>query len=290
MVNVIPPDHVDDVPVVEPNQHGDVPVVPEPVLVDEDEDPKEDEFKEEEDPQEEDDMEVDIEEDENEPELTYPYEEVDPLNPSSPASESEPEDVIEVENPIKHEDDTVPASVYKVGKSSTAPFLREDSDGLLPGLIRRDINSLFGRMASLSRRLCGRETAHALVEKKGKAKDEYYGKLILDLGNEVRSSVEQGTTAMEKLVDKLGNAEDKVECKKLKKELEKARFSNIFLRMQNERVERDLYWTRVRAHEFYQEMIHRGFVFEERPNEAINFSIEDEKSPSSEPRGSPHDA
>ncbi|GJS90375.1 hypothetical protein Tco_0773011, partial [Tanacetum coccineum] len=223
MVNIIPLDHVDDVPVVEPNQHDDVPVVPEPVFVDEDEDPKEDEFKEEEDPQEkEDDMEVNIEEDENELELTYPYEEVDPLNPPPPASESEPEDVIEVENPIEHEDETVPASVHEVGESSTAPFLREDSDGLLPGLMRRDINSLFGRMASLSRRLCGRETAHALVEKKGKAKDEYYGKLILDLGNEVRSSVEQGTAAMEKLVEKLGNAEEKAECKKLKKELEEA--------------------------------------------------------------------
>ncbi|GJV60656.1 hypothetical protein Tco_1466756 [Tanacetum coccineum] len=224
MVNVIPPDHVDDVPIVEPNQHDDVPVVPEPVLVDEDEDLEEEEFEEEEEPQEEeDDMEVDIEEDENEPELTYPYEEVDPLNPPPPASESEPEDVIEVENTIEHEDETVPASVHEVGESSTAPFLREDSDGLLPGLMRRDINSLFGRMASLSRRLCGRETAHALVEKKGKAKDEYYGKLILDLGNEVCSSVEQGTAAMEKLVEKLGNAEDKAECKRLKKELEEAR-------------------------------------------------------------------
>ncbi|GJV60206.1 hypothetical protein Tco_1466306 [Tanacetum coccineum] len=50
MVNVIPPDHVDDVPVVEPNQHDDVPVIPEPVLVDEDEDPKEEEFEEEEEP------------------------------------------------------------------------------------------------------------------------------------------------------------------------------------------------------------------------------------------------
>nr|GEV26078.1 hypothetical protein [Tanacetum cinerariifolium] len=52
MVNVIPPDHVDEVPVVEPNQPDDVPVVPEPVLVDEDEDAKEEEFKEEKDPQE----------------------------------------------------------------------------------------------------------------------------------------------------------------------------------------------------------------------------------------------
>ncbi|GJZ19687.1 hypothetical protein Tco_0556277 [Tanacetum coccineum] len=255
------------------------------VLVDEDEDLEEDEFKEEED-----DMEVDIKEDENEPEMTYPYEEVDPLNPPPHASESEPDDEIEVEDAVESEDETVPASVHKVGESSTAPFLREDSDGLLPGLMRRDINSLFGRLASLSRRLCGRETVHALVEKKGKAKDKYHGKLILDLGNEVRSSVEQGTATMEKLVEKLGNTEDKVECKRLKKELEEAKFSNTFLRMQNERVERDLYWTRVRAHEFYQEMIHRGFVFEERPNEAIDIPIEDEKSPSSKSRGSPHDS
>nr|GEV14241.1 hypothetical protein [Tanacetum cinerariifolium] len=147
MVNVIPPDHVDDVPVGEPNQHDDVHVVLEPVLVDEDE------FEEEEDPQEEEyDMEVDIEEDENKPELTYPYEEVDPLNPSLPASESKPEDAIEIENPIEYKDETVPASVH-----------------------------------------------------------------------EVRSIVEQGTVAMKNLVEKRGNAKDKVECNKLKKELEEAR-------------------------------------------------------------------
>ncbi|GJZ05433.1 hypothetical protein Tco_0538708 [Tanacetum coccineum] len=151
------------------------------VLVDEDEDPEEEEFEEEEEPQEEeDDMEIDIKEDENAPYLTYPYEEVDPLNLPPPASESELEDVIEVEDTVVSENETVPASVHEVSESSTTPFLREDSDGLLPGLMRRDINSLFGRMDSLSRRLCGHETAHALVEKKGKARDEYYGKLILD--------------------------------------------------------------------------------------------------------------
>nr|GFC68950.1 hypothetical protein [Tanacetum cinerariifolium] len=200
LVNVIPPVHVDDVPVVEPNQHDDVSVVTKPIFVDEDEDPKEDKFKEEEDPQEEeDDMEVDTEEDEYELELTYPYEKVDPLNPMSPASESEPEGTIEVENPIEHEDETVPASVHEVGESSTAPFLYAENDGLLPGLIRRDINSLFGQIASLLRRLCGHEMTHALVKKKGKAKEKCCVKLILDLGNEVRSSVEQGTAAMEKL-------------------------------------------------------------------------------------------
>ncbi|GJZ11182.1 hypothetical protein Tco_0545941 [Tanacetum coccineum] len=118
--------------------------------------------------------------------------------------------------------------------------------------------------------MCGRETAHALVEKKGKAKDKYYGRLILDLGNEVRSSMKERAAAMENLVRKLGNAKESAECKKLKKELEEARFSNTLLRMQNERVERDLYWTRVQAHEFYREMIRRGVVFEERPNEAID--------------------
>ncbi|GKD74057.1 hypothetical protein Tco_1332339, partial [Tanacetum coccineum] len=46
MVNVIPPDHVDDVPVVEPNQHDDDPVIPESVLVDEDEELEEEEFEE----------------------------------------------------------------------------------------------------------------------------------------------------------------------------------------------------------------------------------------------------
>nr|GFA41716.1 hypothetical protein [Tanacetum cinerariifolium] len=120
MVNIIPPDHVDDVPIVEPNQHDNVLVVPEPVLEDEDEDPKEEEFEEEEDdPQkEEDDM------------------------------ESELDDVIEVENPIEHEDKTVHASVHEYGT-------RNDCNG--------------------------------------------------------------------EAVEKLGSAEDKVECKKLKKELEEAR-------------------------------------------------------------------
>nr|GEU40521.1 reverse transcriptase domain-containing protein [Tanacetum cinerariifolium] len=174
MVNVIPPNHVDDLPVIEPNQHDNVPVIPEPVLVDEDEDLEEEEFEEEEEPQEEeDDMEVNIEEDDNELELTYPYEKVDPLNPSPPASKSEPKEVIEVEDTVEFEDETVPAS----------------------------------QMSSFLRRLCGHETTDALVEKNEKQR------------------------------------------MRIMKELEEARSSNTLLRMQNELVKRDLYWTRVRAHE-----------------------------------------
>ncbi|GJS15376.1 hypothetical protein Tco_0409848 [Tanacetum coccineum] len=93
---------------------GVVLVIPEPVLVNEDEDPEEEEFKEEEEPQEE-------------------------------------EDDMEVEDTVEPEDETVPASVYEVGDSSTAHFLREDSDDLLRGLMRRGINSFFGRIASVSR-------------------------------------------------------------------------------------------------------------------------------------------
>ncbi|GKE98742.1 hypothetical protein Tco_0022093, partial [Tanacetum coccineum] len=208
--------------------------------VDEDEDPEEEEFEEEEEPQEEeDDMEVNIEEDENEPELTYPYEEVDPLNLPPPAS----------------------------------------NDSLLPSFMRRDINSLFGQIASLIRRVCGREMAHALVEMKGKAKDKYYGKLIADLGNEVRCSVGERDTVLEDIIKDFGNAKERVECKKLKKELEEERLSNTLLSMQQ-----------VQAYEFYQEIIRRGVVFEERPNEAIDVSVKDEESPSSELRGSPRDS
>ncbi|GJT59702.1 putative reverse transcriptase domain-containing protein, partial [Tanacetum coccineum] len=102
-----------------------------------------------------------------------------------------------VEDTVELEDETVPTSVHEVGESSRASFHRVD--------------------------ICGREMAHALVKKKGKSKDEYYSKLILDLGNEVRSSVEEGAAAMENLLRKLGNVEERAECKKLKKELEDAR-------------------------------------------------------------------
>ncbi|GJS66005.1 putative reverse transcriptase domain-containing protein [Tanacetum coccineum] len=98
-------------------------------------------------------MDIDDEEDDNEPELTFPYEEADPLNPPQPASDSKLEDVIEIEDTVEHVDETVPASVHEV----------------------------------------------------------------------VRSSVEEGVAAMEILVRKFGNVEERAECKKLKKELEEAR-------------------------------------------------------------------
>ncbi|GJT13631.1 hypothetical protein Tco_0860673 [Tanacetum coccineum] len=191
-------------------------------------------------------------------ELTFPYEETDSLNPLPPASDSESEDVIEIEDTVEPEDETVPASVYEVGESYTATITQEDGHSLLPGFMRRDIDSF----------LVG---------------------LVL-FRDDLRSSVEEGAAAMENLVRKLGNAEEKAKCKKLKNELEEARLSNTLLCMQNKRVKRYLYWTRVQAHEFYQEMILKGFMFEERPNEAIDVPVKDGESSSSEPREFPRDA
>ncbi|GJZ37903.1 putative reverse transcriptase domain-containing protein [Tanacetum coccineum] len=221
----------------------DVPVVPEPVLVDEYEDPKEDEFKEEEDPQKKD-------------------REDDLWKSNQGRFRMEPE--LTVENPIEFEDETVPASVYEVGESFTAHFLTlwtVMSIALWVFYEEGSLNLFFIGMASFFRRLCVTSTFACFVEKKDKHKDKYSCKLILDLGNEVRSSLEQGTAAMEKLVKKLGSTEDKVKCKKLKKELEEASALD----------------------EFYQEMIRSGFVFEERPNEAIDVPIKDEKCPWSTP-------
>nr|GEY47741.1 hypothetical protein [Tanacetum cinerariifolium] len=156
-------------------------------------------------------MEFDIKENENEPELTYPYEEVDPLNPLLPASDSKPRDVIEVENMIEFEDETIPASVHDVGESSTTPFLREDSDGLLHGLMRRDINSLFVRWLLFQ--------------------DDC---VVMRWLMHWSKRKETQRTSIMKLVKNLGNVEDKAERKKLKKELEESRKASMLLSLLGE--------------------------------------------------------
>nr|GFB62490.1 hypothetical protein [Tanacetum cinerariifolium] len=50
---------------------------------------------------------------------------VDPLNPSPPASESEPEDMTEAENLIEHEDETVPASVHELRSNKSRGITTE---------------------------------------------------------------------------------------------------------------------------------------------------------------------
>nr|GEZ92179.1 hypothetical protein [Tanacetum cinerariifolium]GFA29689.1 hypothetical protein [Tanacetum cinerariifolium] len=111
------------------------------------------EFEEKEETQEEeDDMEVDIEEDENEPELTYPYEEVDPLNPSVLASESEAEDVIEVKDTVESEDKIVPASVHE--KSVDAAIAAERARHANAGNDARGSRPVKGQDAAPAVREC----------------------------------------------------------------------------------------------------------------------------------------
>nr|GFC42903.1 hypothetical protein [Tanacetum cinerariifolium] len=89
-------------------------------------------------PEEEEDIKVDIKEEENEPELIFPYVKADPLNPPPPTLDSHSKDVVKVEDMVKPEDENIMNSVHAVGESSTATFLREDGDSLLPSFKRRD--------------------------------------------------------------------------------------------------------------------------------------------------------
>nr|GEV02520.1 putative reverse transcriptase domain-containing protein [Tanacetum cinerariifolium] len=205
-------------------------------VMNEDEDPKEEEFEEEKEPQEEeDDMEVDIEEDENEPELTFPYEESDPLNSPPPAFDYEIKDVDEFEDIVESEDAIIPASIYEKGESSSASFLQNE----------------------------------------GKAQDKHYGRLISDLGNKVRciDRVEGRMTALENHVEAFAKAKERADCKKLKRDLEEANLDNTLLHMQNERVERDLYYDRVRAHKFYREMFARDLCLKKGQVKSSMFQL-----------------
>nr|GEV65652.1 putative reverse transcriptase domain-containing protein [Tanacetum cinerariifolium] len=132
------------------------------------------------------------------------------------------------------------------GESSSAAYDDDDGDILTPGCMRKDIKSLFRRVQSLSRRRTNRETTHARVKDREKANRRHYAKLDTYL------------------------AEDKVDCKKLKRDLEKARLSNTVLCMDKEQVERDLYQMRTWAYEFYQEMVRVIAVQKEGQSEVVD--------------------
>ncbi|GJT35868.1 putative reverse transcriptase domain-containing protein [Tanacetum coccineum] len=228
MANEIPLNVVENLPEVEPIEPDHAPLILEPILVNEDVEPEDEEEFEEDEPQEEEDMDVDIKEDEKETELTFPYEEMDHLNPPPPILDSEirdvdeSEDVVETNDVVEPENATVPVSTHEIGESSNATFLYDDGDSLLPSFMRRDINSLFGRYASLSKRMYIRETARELVEKKSRAKDKYNGKLISDLGEEVKyvDKVEERMTTLENVMKEF--VDERIESKKLKRDLEEA--------------------------------------------------------------------
>ncbi|GJU05571.1 putative reverse transcriptase domain-containing protein [Tanacetum coccineum] len=283
MANPLPPDHIVDLPEVEPAQPELAPEVPEltPLVPDyEIEDLEEDP---EEDPAEEEEMEermdMDLDDEIEEAEVISPYEDVDPLNPPPPGSDSKSKDEViptsgltfQLPPPIRK----FSGSIYVRGESSFPAYVDDDGDSLTPGYMRRDINSLFGRVQSLSRRMSIRETAHARVEDREKENRRRYAKLDADLGVEEQfsSRVEGRMIVLEDCFREFGNAEDRVERKKLKRDLEEAKLSNTILRMDKEQVERDLYQMRAWAYGFYQEMIRIRAIPEERSSEAIDVLV-----------------
>ncbi|GKG00534.1 hypothetical protein Tco_0302224, partial [Tanacetum coccineum] len=67
----------------------------------------------------------------------------DPLNPPPPASESESEDAIEVENPIEHKDETVPASVHEstlMTQAAIRRLIKENVDAAIAVERARHVN------------------------------------------------------------------------------------------------------------------------------------------------------
>ncbi|GJY47489.1 hypothetical protein Tco_0436552 [Tanacetum coccineum] len=160
--------------------------------------------------------EIDVDDDDeiNEPELRFPYEEMDPLNLPPPGFDSKSEDeVVPTSGPTFQLPPPIhrfSGSVYVRGESSSAAYVDNDGDILTPDR-----------------------------EKENRRRN---AKLDTDLVIEEQfsSRMEQRVTMLEDHFRESGDAEDRVERKKLKRDLE-ARISNTILHMDKERVERDLY-------------------------------------------------
>ncbi|GJR91197.1 hypothetical protein Tco_0215208 [Tanacetum coccineum] len=262
MAHPLSPDHVANILEL-------APAVPELALLvpyHEIEDPEEDLAEENEEMEEE--MDVDDDDEMNEPELIFPYEEADPLNPPPPGSDSKPEvEIVPARGPtfqLPPHISRFSGSVYIQGEPSSAAYVDDDGDSLMPGCMRRDINSLFEQVQSLSKQMSIHETAHARVEDREKAYRTLYAKLDTDL-------------------------EDRVERKKLERDLEEARLSNTILRMDKERIERYLYQTRAWAYGFYQEMVQVRAVREEGSSEVVDILATLGETSPHKPRGSPRD-
>ncbi|GJZ99897.1 pyrophosphate-energized membrane proton pump 2 isoform X1 [Tanacetum coccineum] len=103
------------------------------------------------------------------------------------------------------------------------------------------------------------------------------------------NGLERRMTVLEDHVKAMGDAEDQVECRKLKRDLEEAKLSNTFIRWDNEHLKKDLFEARVQAHRYHLELVHGGFMFEERPSESIDVSIVSGENTSFVPHGSPRD-
>nr|GEU48901.1 hypothetical protein [Tanacetum cinerariifolium] len=249
-----------DIPEVKPAQLELAPAIPDFLEEDPEKEPEEGPKEEEEFKEKEKEIDINLDDEINEAEVISPYEMMG--SPKTPP----------------HKPDT---SSDSEGESSSAAYVDGDGDSLTPGYMRRDINCLFGLVQSLSRWL----HAHALAQDMEKENYRRYAKLDLDLGvkEQFSSRVEHRVTVLEDRFIKFGDAKDREENKKLKRELEETRLSR-------DRVERDLYRMRVWAHEFYGEMVRVRAVREEGSSEAVDVLATLGETSPHKPRGSPRDS
>ncbi|GJW28029.1 hypothetical protein Tco_0044904 [Tanacetum coccineum] len=268
MAHPLSPDHAADISEVESVQPELAPALPNPTLFHPnhvpdfpEEDPEEKPEERPEEEEEELEKEEEVEEEEMYMDLDDEIDEVEVISPYEMMGSSKtPPTKLDTSSDSETEAATVPTtgltfqlpppirrffgSIYVRGESSSVSYVDDDGDILTPGYMRRDINSIFGRFSS---------------------------------------GVEHRVTVLEDRFREYGNAKDREENKRLKREVEETRLSK-------DQVERDLYRMRVWAHRFYGEMVRVGAVREEGPSEAVDVLATLGETSPHEPRGSPRDS
>ena len=317
MAHPLPPNHEVDVQEIEPAQPELAPAQQLPPLPnhlhpyfddeDEEEEPMEDGQDEEEEPMEDGQAEEEIEEiilhdvdtdDEmDEPELIYPYEAPGspypppPLSDTSSDSEPETEEVATV-GTIKQ----VPlvgrrltGSIHERGGSSSAPVTYELED-LVPGTMRRDIDSLYGKVRVLESQMRVRETEGEYSMARDKVVKHQMELLDWDLG-EVEKKQDETKGELKWLGKRFQMWDEegvRAENKKLKHQLDDVKMSRTIYRMDNDRLEKDLYVLRCWAYAHHQEMVRIG-VIARRSYDVTDVLAEYGETSPPKPPGSPRD-
>ena len=319
MAHPLPPNHEVDVHEMEPAHPEPAPAPQLPPLPnhlhpyfddeDEEEEPMEDGQDEEEEPMEDGQAEEEIEEiilfdvdtdDEmDEPELIDPYEAPGspfpppPLSDTSSDSEPETEEVATVgtirQVPLVRR--RFPASVHERGGSSSSAPITYELEDLVPSFMRRDIDSLYGKVKVLERQMMVRELEGEYSLSRDKLAFKRIDLLDHDLGKVEHQQDE--TKSEVKLLGKRFREWDEEnirgENKRLKEQLKNVKMSRMIDHMKNDRTEKDLYEMRCWAYNHWERMIRLGYEEDERSCELIDVLAVYGEKPPPEPRGSPRD-
>ncbi|GJR20221.1 zinc finger BED domain-containing protein RICESLEEPER 2 [Tanacetum coccineum] len=225
----------------------------------------------EEEPEEQEQEEMEIDDEIDDAELIFPYEAPDSPRPPPPE---------------------FPSSIHVRGRSPSAAPVAYDLEDPMPSYIRRDIDSLDGRVRVLARQMGTREAEKALAQSRDRVLH-----IRLDVIDFDRGVVEHRDDKIENVVVTLDDRVRKLEQygvgeenQRLKKKLKSKEMSETFLRWDRARVERDFYEMRAWAYGFYHEMFRVRAVREERPSEAVDVLATFRETPPPEPRGSPRDS